>query len=156
MKADSYVYFAREISTGLVKIGYSRNPYQRLSSLSSEVRSQVVLLAIAQGSKKTEADLHALFRSDWAYGEWFWPSEPLTALVQFILEFPTTGIEQPRPVDPGMKARAIVANKSKTHCLKGHPFTEANTYRTSQGDRSCRTCMRARYADRRAAMAALL
>ena len=36
-------------------------------------------------------------------------------------------------------------NKLKTHCPKGHPYDEENTYRTpSTGGRMCRTCMRER------------
>jgi hypothetical protein len=30
----------------------------------------------------------------------------------------------------------------KTHCKKGHPFTEENTYETPDCERSCRTCTR--------------
>lgn len=31
-----------------------------------------------------------------------------------------------------------------THCLRGHEYTEANTYRKRQGGRQCRTCSTAR------------
>lgn len=30
----------------------------------------------------------------------------------------------------------------KTHCPKGHPYSEANTYRKPDGRRVCRTCTR--------------
>lgn len=39
-------------------------------------------------------------------------------------------------------------NKRKTHCPKGHPYDEANTYRTKQGWRYCRACNRERAARR--------
>lgn len=32
----------------------------------------------------------------------------------------------------------------KTHCPQGHPYDEANTYRSPKGDRHCRTCINAR------------
>jgi HNH endonuclease len=38
----------------------------------------------------------------------------------------------------GAKAAAI--QRSKTHCVNGHPFDEANTYRTREGWRKCRVC----------------
>jgi hypothetical protein len=48
-----------------------------------------------------------------------------------------------------MVAKGRHANQRKTHCPKGHRYTESNTYR-SNGKRSCRTCAvgasRARYA----------
>lgn len=35
-------------------------------------------------------------------------------------------------------------NERKTHCPKGHPYDEANTYVTKQGHRLCRACHRER------------
>jgi hypothetical protein len=39
---------------------------------------------------------------------------------------------------------AIYGKRSrwKTHCLRGHPFDERNTYRSPSGDRFCRACGR--------------
>lgn len=31
-------------------------------------------------------------------------------------------------------------NKAKTHCLRGHPFDQENTYVTKKGKRHCRKC----------------
>lgn len=39
-----------------------------------------------------------------------------------------------------------VRKREQTHCIRGHKFTEANTYRRPDGRRRCRTC--AREADR--------
>ena len=36
------------------------------------------------------------------------------------------------------------ANSVKTHCINGHEFNDANTYRVPDGSRMCRVCMRAR------------
>lgn len=33
-------------------------------------------------------------------------------------------------------------NRLKTHCVRGHEFTEDNTYITTRGTRSCRKCKR--------------
>jgi len=35
-------------------------------------------------------------------------------------------------------------NARKTHCPQGHAYAPANTYRSSRGERVCRTCKRAR------------
>ncbi|MEV5007255.1 HNH endonuclease signature motif containing protein [Streptomyces sp. NPDC055692] len=34
------------------------------------------------------------------------------------------------------------ASTAKTHCPKGHPYDESNTYRFPDGRRACRTCRR--------------
>jgi hypothetical protein len=36
-------------------------------------------------------------------------------------------------------------NWAKTHCHRGHPFDELNTYRTKRGHRHCRACGELRY-----------
>jgi hypothetical protein len=35
--------------------------------------------------------------------------------------------------------------RRKTHCPRGHPYDEANTYRHPAGRRVCRTCKRSRW-----------
>jgi hypothetical protein len=37
------------------------------------------------------------------------------------------------------------ANAAKTHCYRGHPFDELNTFRSPQGKRRCRACQRFSY-----------
>jgi hypothetical protein len=44
-------------------------------------------------------------------------------------------------VGPASRKRIAAA---KTHCSKGHPLTEANTYVTKEGWRRCRTCHNAK------------
>lgn len=39
-------------------------------------------------------------------------------------------------------ARVPGGNATKTHCKRGHPFDEQNTYRPPSGRRVCRTCMK--------------
>lgn len=46
----------------------------------------------------------------------------------------------PQPSDH----RYGAGNRAKTHCPKGHPYDEQNTYVTSKGTRSCRECRRVR------------
>ena len=36
------------------------------------------------------------------------------------------------------------AAATKTHCVNGHPYNEANTYIRPTGQRDCRTCIRER------------
>jgi len=43
------------------------------------------------------------------------------------------------------RCRSGSSNSAKTHCLRGHPFSEANTSVTSLGQRQCRACVKVRY-----------
>ena len=43
----------------------------------------------------------------------------------------------------------VKANYTKTHCSKGHAFSEENTYVTKTGSRQCKTCKREAKARRR-------
>ena len=45
------------------------------------------------------------------------------------------------PLGAGERAR-------RTHCPKGHPYDDSNTYRSPRNQRSCRTCMREFAAER--------
>jgi hypothetical protein len=45
--------------------------------------------------------------------------------------------------------RATNHNRDKLFCPSGHPYTKANTYRTSQGKRKCRACAREKARARR-------
>lgn len=48
------------------------------------------------------------------------------------------------PVTPSENSRRRRSTEAlKTHCPKGHPYDEANTYHSRQGSRVCRTCHRA-------------
>jgi hypothetical protein len=38
----------------------------------------------------------------------------------------------------------IEAFRAQTHCIHGHPFDEANTYRNKDGSRNCKACHAAR------------
>jgi hypothetical protein len=40
------------------------------------------------------------------------------------------------------------ANAVKTECSRGHPYTEANTYRRPDGYRDCRECVNLRSRER--------
>lgn len=46
-----------------------------------------------------------------------------------------------RAANPGLGRGGF--NKTKTHCPKGHEYSEENTYFNPQGRRMCRTCARA-------------
>lgn len=59
------------------------------------------------------------------------------------LEPVTRSVNLKRGEAGGLREKGPSAiNAAKTHCKRGHPFNEANTYREKSGARHCRTCGR--------------
>jgi hypothetical protein len=50
------------------------------------------------------------------------------------------GTHQDNMDDMRRKGRGSNQNTKKTHCMRGHPFNEENTYRGTIGRRGCRIC----------------
>jgi len=71
---DSYVYLmythTDEKQRVIVKIGYSKNPKQRVGELKTG-NPKVKLIAFARGSRITESKLHRYFANMRTAGEWF-------------------------------------------------------------------------------------
>lgn len=78
---ETYVYFFENPQTGLVKIGYSGNPVQRLRQLSSDARVRLNVLGFTPGGRKLEATLHRDMAEYREHGEWFRPNPWLTNLI---------------------------------------------------------------------------
>lgn len=65
-------------------------------------------------------------------------------------EDPTASVPDFPEESPSQKHRGRIGSfASRTHCLAGHPYDEANTYRKPDGSRRCRICHTAREAARR-------
>jgi len=60
-------------------------------------------------------------------------------------------VTQQENIARGLTGKLNHRNAKKTHCKRGHEFTEENTYPTPGGGRKCRECeltrMRRRYRD---------
>lgn len=81
----SYVYFMQRLSDNCVKIGFSTDPKQRRHDL--EVGAGPLhVLAIIEGTRRLEQELHNQFR-DWrVHGEWFSPAPPLMEYIESLSE----------------------------------------------------------------------
>jgi len=82
------IYFIRDSASGRVKIGYTENPWKRLSELQVASPSDLDLLAACEGDRVSEADLHQRFSASRVRGEWFLPTQDLMAHVATIPTFP--------------------------------------------------------------------
>jgi hypothetical protein len=81
---SSFVYFvqAKDDHRGPVKIGYTRNPEQRLQSLQHASAEPLQLLAYFEGDMKNEQELHERFAEHRIRGEWFRWNADLDACIQ--------------------------------------------------------------------------
>jgi hypothetical protein len=82
-----YVYYAR--ATGRVKIGYSRNPWSRVSEMKT-FNPDLALLATEPGDMSLEALRHEQFSSLNIEGEWFKDENPLSQFITTITTSLTT------------------------------------------------------------------
>lgn len=92
------IYFAQDTAGSVIKIGTSENVKTRLQQL-----GKVDLLALRQGGKEEEKELHARFAKDRAYGEWFHPSAELLEYIGSLpkMEIPPRGfVRTSLTIDP--------------------------------------------------------
>lgn len=75
------VYFLRDAGSGAIKIGIAREPGRRLTSLQTAHAYKLEILGTCQGGHTLERVLHMEFEADRLMGEWFKPSDRLTARI---------------------------------------------------------------------------
>lgn len=66
-----FVYFIVDESHQLLKIGYSKDPEQRLNQLKTANSGKLILAKVIRGDQKTERDYHKLFARYKIRREWF-------------------------------------------------------------------------------------
>ena len=66
-----YVYFIGEQSSGRVKIGFSRNPWARLTNLQTANSSKLEILCHLRTNGVSESEIHRLLSGHSIGGEWF-------------------------------------------------------------------------------------
>lgn len=82
----SHVYFIQQGESGSVKIGYSKNPAQRLATLQTGHSEPLHMRAMAPGSMAQERALHDRFSHLRVSGEWFRPGEDLIAYMRLVAD----------------------------------------------------------------------
>lgn len=76
------IYFAKAVTSGNIKIGFTRSPAKRLSQLQANLDQDVEMLATMPGGFTLEASLHAKFIASRISGEWFKPTEDLVNYIK--------------------------------------------------------------------------
>ena len=75
------VYFIQEENNGLIKIGYSDNPKDRLRSLQVSSPNKLKIIKVVDGNFDRERFIHYKFSKFSVRGEWFSPN---SELVEYI------------------------------------------------------------------------
>lgn len=85
-KAQGLVYAVRPVRSKMVKIGFTRNIDSRARQLARGERAPVDVLAVFQGPRRLERELHVLFSERHVHTEWFALS---TSDVEFLSTLPS-------------------------------------------------------------------
>lgn len=70
LKTEGYAYFVGPVG-GPIKIGYSRDPEERLYKIQTDHPERLHLWAMAAGGEVQESAYHSQFSKAWIGGEWF-------------------------------------------------------------------------------------
>lgn len=65
------IYFIQDCETENIKIGFAKEPKNRLTNLQTATSNNLNLLAEMNGDRIKEQEIHKLFSSDLVRGEWF-------------------------------------------------------------------------------------
>lgn len=75
------IYFIRDATSDLVKVGFSEKPWGRFGQIQVHCPHKLDMLAIAPGDMAEEGRLHRLFAPVRHRGEWFRLSGPITVYI---------------------------------------------------------------------------
>lgn len=95
------VYFIQGEATGLIKIGFARDPIARLRELQCGSPDKLRLLRTIPGGYALERELHLRFAALRSHCEWFRVGNDLAA----FLQAPIYREALPPQVDPGLASR---------------------------------------------------
>lgn len=79
-RRGGYVYFVRA-GDGPIKIGWARNPAQRLRELQVAHPYRLAIVAMTRGGERLERRIHEELAEHRLSGEWFEASEDVLAVV---------------------------------------------------------------------------
>ncbi|WP_437889323.1 DUF1376 domain-containing protein [Phytobacter sp. V91] len=119
---NGYVYFIKNPASGLIKIGYSKNPWARLSELRRNYGSELTVVATIKTVEKSETSIHAAFDQYRVEGEWFVESECVKAVILAVVAGELTTVDATRSyVDNYGSTPTATTNTDPDTDLKENP-----------------------------------
>lgn len=80
---DSYVYLIGASWDGVLKIGFSKNPWARLGDIQTSHHEKLSVLAVFRCKSHSEVELHDLLKAHRGNGEWFNLPEKICAVIRY-------------------------------------------------------------------------
>lgn len=74
---ERYVYFIQSNDGGLIKIGTALDPVERMAAIQFYSPVRLRILAVTEGGRKREHQIHKQFAGARRHGEWFAPVKEL-------------------------------------------------------------------------------
>lgn len=81
---ESFVYFVRAGTVGLIKIGHAKDVGARVVGLQTGSQDVLRLVAVVPGGRREERSLHRRFIGLRHHGEWFEPREELLVFIRAL------------------------------------------------------------------------
>lgn len=81
-KGGNMIYYIQNKESKNIKIGFSEYPLMRLKALEQSTKTELELLALSEGNRKEEIELHAKFKELSLGGEWFKPGYKLIGHIE--------------------------------------------------------------------------
>lgn len=90
------IYFVQGQRTGMIKIGHSDVVKTRLTTLRTGSPERLRVLALMDGTRHDEQELHRRFAAHRSHGEWFHPRDELLLFIERL---------DPRPIENHGRSR---------------------------------------------------
>lgn len=113
------IYFVRDTLSGLIKIGYSANPWLRLCKMQSDCPGRLELLATAPGSQLDERALHGRLVEARTRGEWFRATPPVLSEVAAATPFSRAALPRPDDARGALIADLAEATGASGNAVRG-------------------------------------
>jgi hypothetical protein len=117
--------YVAQAENGLIKIGISADPHKRLHTISLYSPLQVRLIAVFDGDRATESDLHSSFQPHRRHNEWFAPEGAVAAFVERVwgrgLSFVADWVADHNHLRQSNKDRAKISRAEKHRKMWADP-----------------------------------
>lgn len=111
------VYFIRQVGTNLIKVGWAKEPTERMKTLQTGSPHAFELLAVGDGGAREEHALHRRFAEAHVRGEWFRMSGDIALAIALCNpEFARLAELEPRLRDAAKAAGEVEFEEGRPFC----------------------------------------